>query len=240
MSLLIEPLDQEVYDKMVMTPINPKHQFRLINLSNTGVYANEKRRYRVLFEKALLTTLICVILFFIVSRRVHEKNRRISFVPGFTTMTIDMVQATKHGGMPRPPDLPQVPIPVEDEYLPDDETIDIFQFDPTEGISLFDGVGSMPDGGGMGGMGLKPIREVIPEYPKDLRKKGIEGIILLSILVNSNGAVDSVEVLQNTSMSRRLERSAIQAAYGSRYVPAKRDGKKIACWIRRRYEFGGR
>ena len=154
-------------------------------------------------------------------------------------MNIDMVPATRHGGMPRPPDLPQVPIPVEDEYLPEDETIDLFEFDPNEGISLFDGIGTMPEAGGAGGLGLRPIREVIPEYPNDLRKKGIEGVVMLSLYVNPTGGVDSVEVLQNTSRNKRLERYAIHAAYSSRYVPAKRDGKKIACWIQRRYEFGG-
>ena len=73
----------------------------------------------------------------------------------------------------------------------------------------------------------------------DLRKKGIEGVVMLSLYVNSTGSVDSVEVLQNTSRNKRLERYAIHAAYSSRYVPAKRDGNKIACWIQRRYEFGG-
>ena len=222
---------------MSRIPVFPMHQFRLVKVMEKGAYADEKRKYRIHFERALLVVLTCVVILFLVSRRMHERNRRVRFVPGFATMNLDLVQATKRGGMPRPPDLPQVPIPVEDEYLPDDETIDIFDFDVNEGIPLFDGFGTAPDAGGMG---LRPIREVIPEYPKDLRKRGIEGVILLTILVNSRGHVDSVEVLKNTSLSKRLEQAAIQAAYGSRYVPAKRDGEKIACWIQRRYEFGGR
>ena len=153
-------------------------------------------------------------------------------------MNIDMAPATRSGGLPRPPDLPQVPIPVEDEYLPSDETIDIFEFDPNEGIALFDGTGTAPDLGGTYGMGLRPIREVIPEYPKELRTRGIQGVVMLSLYITSTGVVDSVEVLQNTSENRLLEKYAIRAAYHSRYVPAKRDGRNIACWIRRRYEFG--
>jgi TonB family protein len=221
-----------------MSPINPRHQFRIIRVLKSGPYAKEKDCYRIYFERALISTLACMIVLFAVSHRIPKRNRKYDFIPGFSTMNIDMVPATRHGGMPRPPDLPQVPIPVEDEYLPEDETIEIFEFDPNEGISLFDGVGTVPDMGGNGGMGLRPIREVIPEYPKDLRKKGVEGVVLLSLFVTAGGIVDSVEVIQNTSMDKRLERYAIQAAYHSRYVPAKRDGEKIACWIRRKYEFG--
>lgn len=222
-----------------MSPINSRHEFRIIRGLKSGPYAREKNRYRIYFERALISTLGCMIVLFTVSHRIPKRNRKYDFVPGFSTMNIDMVPATRHGGMPRPPDLPQVPIPVEDEYLPEDETIDLFEFDPNEGISLFDGLGTMPEAGGAGGLGLRPIREVIPEYPNDLRKKGIEGVVMLSLYVNPTGSVDSVEVLQNTSRNKRLERYAIHAAYSSRYVPAKRDGKKIACWIQRRYEFGG-
>ena len=149
---------------------------------------------------------------------------------------MEMIPQTRQGGgLSRPPTLPQVPIPTEDEYIPDDETIEITRFDLFEDIPLFDGVGG---GGGYRGIGRpRPIREVIPEYPNAERKKGVEGVVILEIFVNAEGRVDSVRVLSNTTRSKRLELSAIEAAYKSLYVPAKRDGRNVPIWIQRPYRF---
>lgn len=214
---------------------NRRNSFRVGKSPEGGVNDEEKGKYLVRTEKALIATLCLSIIFFNLFRRIPD--RRIPrWRPGIGTIaSIEMVPATRRGALRRPPNLPVVPIPSEDEYLPEDETIETTELDLLEAIPLFDGSG---DGSIMGGgMGPRPIREVIPEYPKAEQRRGVEGIIELSILVNRQGYVDSVKVVSNSTSSQVLEQAAIHAALRSQYVPAKRDGEKVARWIRRPYRF---
>ena len=92
--------------------------------------------------------------------------------------------------------------------------------------------------GGMGGYGgPRPIREVIPEFPESERKKGVHGVVELKILVNASGRVDSVMVLNNTTGSKILARSAKAAAYRSIYRPVKNKKQALAKWVVRPYRF---
>jgi len=206
-------------------------------VSGNPLYAKEKIRYRIRFEKALILSLILTILLFVLFRRIPKQRNREFLSKGYSFFSLDIVPATSQTGAPPPPVLPEVPIPTENEYLPEDETIEETKLNLTEGIPLFDTAGDRGEGINSGGIGLRPIKDVIPEYPKKERRKGIEGVVELKILVNSKGKVDSVVVLQNTTKSKILEKAAIQAAYKSLYLPAKKNGKKISIWIRRPYRF---
>jgi TonB family protein len=220
---------------MILGSTKKRNRFWVVKVTREGIHSDEKALCRKRFEVGLMVSLLCMILVFGLSRRMPRgRQRKIEMGP-YAILALDPVPVTNPGGIPRPPDLPQVPIPTEDEYLPEDETIDDTKLVLTEGIPLFEGTGRR--GGGVGGMGPRPIREVIPEYPKEARDRGVEGIVELAILVNQVGGVDSVRVLWNTTKSKRLERAAIQAAYKSRYFPAQRDGKRIAYWIQRPYRF---
>ena len=221
---------------MIIGASKIRDRFVLIKPLMKGVHGEEKAAYRVRLEKALIFSLGLMILIFLVSRRIPHRTKKTWKLSVLTTVNMEMTpQTTQGGGLPRPPTLPQVPIPTEDEYIPDDETIEITRFDLFQDIPLFDGVGGS---GGYQGIGRpRPIREVIPEYPNSERKKGAEGVVILEIFVNAEGRVDSVRVLSNTSRSKRLELSAIEAAYKSQYVPAKRDGRNVPIWIQRPYRF---
>ena len=202
-----------------------------------GATEQEKTAYRIRFEKALILILGIMILVFLFSQRIPQRRPKEWGVGRGSLISVDVTPATSFGSLPRPPSLPQVPIPTEDEYLPEDETIEDTRLDLTQGIPLFDGSGMGGGGSGEGGLGPRPIREVIPEYTKEERKRGVEGLVELEILVNARGEVDSVRVLQNTTRSKRLEEASVQAAYQSRYLPARRDGKSVPQRIRRSYRF---
>jgi TonB family protein len=220
--------------------LNPKDKgtFILVRSPAEGAQVSERGKYRVRFEQGMILSLVCAILVFGVSRRMGQREIKGKQGP-YIISSVDIIPVTKYGGIPRRPTLPQVPIPSEDERLPDDETIDTTELDLTKGLPFFDGFGDGVPGGLIvkSGSGPRPIREVIPEYPEDERKRGVEGVVELAILVNSQGGVDSVRVVLNTTNSRLLERSAVQAAFRSRYMPAKREGKKISRWIQRPYRF---
>ena len=207
-------------------------------------YEIEKARYRIRIEKALICSLLCMILLFLSSHRLpYRESKQNTMV--ISIITSDMVPVTsQQGGSLKRPSLPQVPIPSEDEYLPDYETIELTDLDLWEGIPFVDGTGTgngvfggSGTGYGGGGLGPRPILEVIPEYPEEERKKGFTGIVELSIYINSDGYVDSVFVLNNTTRSRKLEQSAMEAAYRSRYAPLPDQYESISRWIQRIYRF---
>ncbi len=84
----------------------------------------------------------------------------------------------------------------------------------------------------------RPIADVFPEYPDNERKKGVKGEIELSLLVDETGKVKNVHVVRNSTNSKACEQSAIQAAYQMRFMPAKKNKKYVAVWVRKKYKFG--
>ncbi len=207
--------------------------------SNRSFREDERSSYRLRFEKGLIISLILVILVFEFSKKIPEKDiSEYSFGFGNMIYVDPMPQTSRKKAISQAPRLPQVPIPSEDEYIPEDETIDETLFDMSSSIEYDEGKGGS-GGFGSGSIGdaPRPIREVIPEYPRREKKRGIEGVIELWIRINKEGRVDSVRVLKNTSKNKNLERAAVNAALKSIYVPAERHGKKINLWIRRKYKF---
>jgi len=129
-----------------------------------GKHEIEKARYRIRFEKALICSLLCTILLFLLFRRfpVQSITQKVMILSIFTTNMIPVT--SQGGGSMRRPALPQVPIPSEDETLPEYETIELTDLDLREGIPFADGTGA---GDGMfGGSGtgygvredLDPVR----------------------------------------------------------------------------------
>ena len=225
---------------MIIGPKIGRNVFFPLKMPSDGVREAEKQKYRVRLERALIVSLLAAVILFSLSRRMPRRIKNVEFTGGPVLASVDLMPITQQGGVPRPPNLPQIPIPTEDEFLPDDETIEDTSLELLENIPMFDGFGRGSAMGGSGGFGPRPIREVIPEYPKDERSRGAAGVVELFILVNAEGYVDSVRVLVNTTMSKVLEQSAIRAARMSQYVPATRDGRNVSRWIRRPYRFEGR
>ncbi|MCK9366868.1 MAG: TonB family protein [Metallibacterium scheffleri] len=81
--------------------------------------------------------------------------------------------------------------------------------------------------------------DVPPRYPLDAVKKHEQGIVYLLILVGSEG--HPLEIKQamapRTKPAQSLVAAAITAAAQWRFVPAQRDGKAVAAWVKVPIEF---
>ena len=68
------------------------------------------------------------------------------------------------------------------------------------------------------------------EYPDLACRSGIEGIVVVDVLVNKNGSI--LKTIIEYSDHTLLNSAAINAvkAYGN-FEPAEQGGKKVACWI---------
>ena len=113
------------------------------------------------------------------------------------------------------------------------------------GIGEGDGAGIGPgSGGGTGGGPYRPgsgivapglLREVKPDYSEDARKRGIEGDVVLEIIVRSDGSVGSVKVLQG--LGAGLDQRAVDAVRQWRFSPARRLGTPVDVVVEVAVEF---
>jgi TonB family protein len=76
-----------------------------------------------------------------------------------------------------------------------------------------------------------------PMYPEEARESGPEGRVILRVLVDAAGRVESVEPLRAPYGGELLRDAAIQAVEGWRYRAATLDGEPVACWVVASLEF---
>ena len=73
------------------------------------------------------------------------------------------------------------------------------------------------------------------DYPADLVKEGVEGTVVLDIIVSDSGRVDSVAVVKG--IDPRLDSNAAKAARSFLFSPAIAGGKRIAVLMEYAYHF---
>jgi len=68
------------------------------------------------------------------------------------------------------------------------------------------------------------IRNVEPVYPAAAKEQGIEGVVILELLINETGAVQEVKVLRSVPL---LDESAIEAVLQWVYTPTLLNGQPV-------------
>jgi periplasmic protein TonB len=113
------------------------------------------------------------------------------------------------------------------------------------GVGEGSGAGIGPgSGGGTGGGPYRPgagitppslLHEVRPDYTEDARRLGIEGEVVLEIVVRRDGSVGDVKVLNG--LRGGLDRRAIDAVRQWRFSPARRHGTPVDVIVEVAVEF---
>lgn len=75
------------------------------------------------------------------------------------------------------------------------------------------------------------IKSVTPEYPEMARATGLEGTVILRILVYKDGSVKDVIVVRPSGTDVGFEEAAIKAAKQWVFKPAIQNQKPISVWI---------
>jgi protein TonB len=76
-----------------------------------------------------------------------------------------------------------------------------------------------------------------PEYPPIARRMQIEGDVLLSVLVDENGNVINVRILDRVPQNVGINEAAVAAARRAKYQPATKDGVRVKMWTNLRLPF---
>ena len=69
-----------------------------------------------------------------------------------------------------------------------------------------------------------------PEYPPQARKMGMEGTVLLNVLVSREGRTLKIEIVKSSGHDI-LDRAAAQAVERWRFVPARRGNVVLEQWV---------
>ena len=75
-----------------------------------------------------------------------------------------------------------------------------------------------------------------PEYPLGVTVRGDEGVAMVKALVDTNGEIISVEILESSGYIE-LDQGAIKAARKARFKPAKHKGYPIRTYVSLPYTF---
>ncbi len=197
------------------------------------MYNKKSKHYESEYQKIIKIALIIVIVSIILVLQLFPmlKPHQIEDQIIHLNIIVEDIPLTRQTSFRPPPPKPAVPIPSEEETVPEDETIeqtdlklDLYSTSPAGETGGFGSPSIIPP---------RPIAETIPEYPKVDYKNGVTGKVKLHIHVDKAGKVIDVVVLENTTNSKRCEDAAIAAAYQCRYIPARQGNKNVNSWMTR-------
>lgn len=66
-------------------------------------------------------------------------------------------------------------------------------------------------------------------YPEYAKKKGIEGTVIVRVLVSKSGSV--VKTIVDRTDNKALTNAAVQSVKKATFTPAIKNGKTIQCWV---------
>jgi TonB family protein len=81
------------------------------------------------------------------------------------------------------------------------------------------------------------VSSIKPEYPPVARKLRVEGVVVVNVLVDEQGHVEDVRLLEPIEQNVGINEAALQVARAARFKPAVRDGARIKMWTRLRIPF---
>ncbi len=155
-------------------------------------------------------------------------------------------QVTQSPAPARPFIQSSLPIAVDEEFMPDDITIEDTHVDGDISLPPLPGVSGSEEGTvsingeeeiyDSSAIEEEPsiINNITPKYPLLAKRAGIEGIVFVKVLVNKEGLVDSIEVLKGPKI---FHTSATEAARATQFTPAKQNSKPVSCWVVIPYRF---
>lgn len=71
-----------------------------------------------------------------------------------------------------------------------------------------------------------PVRTVAPDYPDELRREGVSGLVMVKCEIDASGNVASADVEKSSNAA--FEKNAVAAVKKWKFKPAKQDGAPVA------------
>ncbi len=185
-----------------------------------------KKSKEVYFRVSLFVSLLIFILLFYLfpNYALHPYVPRVD-KPTQLEDVIDPIEKVEE--LP-PPEKPQLPVEAESEDEIQQATIE-----KTANFETFDKLPLQPESETpdfkVYDTPPRPKQVVKPEYPEIAKKAGIEGTIILKLLIDVDGKVLKAKILKG--LTPDLNDAAIEAAYATLFYPAKQRDKPVRVWV---------
>jgi protein TonB len=178
----------------------------------------------------LRVAFLVAILFFIVAFLLVPHYTLHPYVPRVekaTKVEVEPEEIKQVEELP-PPAKPQMPVEAESEEeieaatiekTADFETFEKLPVEPEAETPKFVAYDTPP----------RPKKQIIPVYPEIAKQAGIEGTVILHLLIDTNGKVLRAKVLKG--LTEDTNKAAIDAALKSTFYPAKQRDKPVKVWV---------
>ncbi len=70
-----------------------------------------------------------------------------------------------------------------------------------------------------------PVRTVTPDFPMDMRRANVGGVVTINCLVDPHGEVQDLKVVKSTNVA--FVQPALEALKKWKFKPAQRDGSAV-------------
>lgn len=208
-----------------------------------GVHVKERKlkedkEYRKTTELGLIMSLLILIIFFQTSKR-YDIKKLVAKKPSILIDVVEEIPQTVQQDRTPAPLRPSVPIASEDESLPEDETIELTNFDFAEtppppppppethfddSLPIFVPFDKPPSP--VGGMAAIQ-RHVV--YPEIARKASVEGLVILHLQIDEKGEIRRVRVMKSLGLDV-MDKAAIDAVKAVKWNPAMQRDMPIMVW----------
>jgi protein TonB len=195
-----------------------------------------KARYGTYLRRATYVSVALWLLIFLFSPVYHPTPYRLR------EEKIEILDIPDAIDIPPPPkEIPRPQVPVE--AAPDAEVEEEVEFAETMGED-WDDIALPPSGGGGGSQGntfvafdTKPeiVKFVSPTYPESARDMELQGLVLVNVLVGTDGRAKQVEIAQ--SVHPILDNEALKAAMRCVFTPGKQRDIPVEVWVTLPYNF---
>lgn len=201
--------------------------------------ADLKQSYRRRLEQSMVGSLFLILILFQLTRFV-EMQPAVFTRAEINIEVTDIPPTEQPSNLPPPPGRPTIPVPTENELVPEDLTIESTDLNlelseltpppaPEENIEdtyVFIPYDEPPVPIG----GLKTINRYL-KYPEIARRAGIEAVVIVGVLVGENGNSLKTQILKPSGTTLGFEQAAQDAVMKLKWKPAKQRDRAIKVWV---------
>ena len=193
-----------------------------------------KRRYKKVLEASFAIALALTVFMFQAARLFSLNVVAVEKVD--VKIEVSDIPVTQQFRKPPPPLRPSVPVPTEDESIPEDLTISLTELDlsdippppapPEEDDMIFVAYDKAPEIIG----GFAELQRHL-KYPRLAAHANLEGRVFVKVLVGVDGRSEKTEIIKAMPKNAGFEESAMNALRKVKWKPAQQRDKKVRVWI---------
>lgn len=189
-----------------------------------------KQQSRKVFELSLVIALSLLIVTFYSFRKYEHKVT----LPPKPNIELEVVKVpiTRMPEKPPRPQLPSVPVGSDEDEILDDVPIDLFDVDRNIDLSQLPPPPKEEETEAFEyiAVAFKPklIKRVAPVYPDLARRAGIEGTVVVRVLIDEKGNVAKAVIHKSIPM---LDEAALAAAKQFKFIPGRQRDKNVKVWM---------